>query len=449
MKFSRIILFTCLLAFGSVLAQNSNNPWLVSGGVNVLSLQNDFSNPLNDNQMYTKGDFPSSNVGVPSISVFRSILGGLSLGTQFSLNSLNRETGTGSVDFFAIDAALKYGFNRDGAISPYFKGGWGFSSFDAIEGGDFDFSKSLTNTYFGSAGLNIRLGDRWSAFVETSYRTTQDKPGVDYLLTSAGISIGLGTGDRDKDGVNDKKDKCPDVPGLKIFEGCPDTDEDGLPDNEDDCSEEAGPIENKGCPDTDGDTVLDKDDACPEVAGLVELNGCPDADEDGVADGDDECPEEAGPTENKGCPWPDADNDGIADKDDACPELAGTTENGCPELTDEVMSTINQVGSSILFPASSAKIMGEKSLNAIAEIKTILDENPNGIIVIQGHASSDGNADYNQKLSLQRAESVRDRLVEIGVDAARLEVVAMGTSKPLNGDESDLSGNRRVEFYKK
>jgi len=148
--------------------------------------------------------------------------------------------------------------------------------------------------------------------------------------------------DRDKDGVNDKKDKCPDVPGLKEFEGCPDTDEDGIPDPEDNCPEVAGPEENKGCPDTDGDTVLDKDDACPEVAGLVELNGCPDADEDGIADGDDECPEEAGPA---------------------------ATENGCPELTDEIMSTINQVGSSILFPANSAKIMGEKSLNAVAEIK--------------------------------------------------------------------------------
>jgi len=69
------------------------------------------------------------------------------------------------------------------------------------------------------------------------------------------------------------------------------------------------------------------------------LNGCPDADEDGIADGDDECPEEAGPAENK-----------------------GSTENGCPELTDEIMSTINQVGSSILFPANSAKIMGEKKV---------------------------------------------------------------------------------------
>ena len=81
-----------VLTTTAVIAQNSNNPWLVSGGINVLSLQNDFSNPLNDNQVYQKEDFPSTNLGVPSLSIFRTIKGGLALGTQFSLNSLNRET---------------------------------------------------------------------------------------------------------------------------------------------------------------------------------------------------------------------------------------------------------------------------------------------------------------------------------------------------------------------
>ena len=451
MKKSILNLFVIVLTTTAVFAQNSNNPWLVSGGINVLSLQGDFSNTLNDSQMYTKGDFPSSNMGVPSLSVFRSIAGGLSIGTQFSLNSLNRETGTGSVDFFAIDAALKYAINRDGAISPYVKGGWGFSSFDAVEGGDYDFSKSLTNTFFGSFGLNFQLGDRWSAFAETSYRATQDRPEVNYLLTSAGISIGLGSGDRDKDGVSDKKDKCPDVPGLKEFEGCPDTDEDGLPDNEDDCPEVAGPIENKGCPDTDGDGVLDKDDTCPEVAGLLELNGCPDADEDGIADQEDECPEEAGDAENKGCPWPDTDGDGVLDKDDACPEESGSGENGCPEVTAAAIEALNDVGLNILFAADSSRIQGAKTIKAFEGLKAILSENSEGIILIQGHASEEGNTEYNLKLSQKRAEAVRARLIELGVDAARLEVQAFGETLLL-GDNSTAEGrakSRRVEFKSK
>lgn len=451
MKNTSLSLLLMLFVTTLVVAQNSNNPWLVSGGINVLSLQNDFTSALNDNQMYTQGDLSTTNIGIPSLSVFRAVTGGLSIGTQFSLNSLNRETGTGSVEFFAIDAALKYGFNRDGAISPYVKAGWGFSSFDAVEGGDYDFSKSLTNTYFGTLGLNVRLGDRWSIFAETSYRSTQDRPEVNYLLTSAGISIGLGSGDRDKDGVSDKKDKCPDVPGLKEFEGCPDTDEDGIPDNEDDCPEEAGPAENKGCPDTDGDGVLDKDDTCPEVAGLAELNGCPDADEDGVADQDDECPEVAGPEDNKGCPWPDTDEDGVLDKDDECPEEAGTGANGCPEVSKEVIEALNDAGLNILFAGDSYRIMGAKTLKAFESVKAILDENTEGVVLIQGYASQDGSEEYNLNLSRKRAEAVRDRLIELGVDAARLEVEAFGENMPV-GDNSTREGraqSRRVEFKSK
>ncbi|HIP37022.1 MAG TPA: OmpA family protein [Crocinitomix sp.] len=50
--------------------------------------------------------------------------------------------------------------------------------------------------------------------------------------------------------------------------------------------------------DSDGDGVKDKDDKCPNVPGTV--NGCPDSDGDGFADLDDKCPDIAGP--DQGCP---------------------------------------------------------------------------------------------------------------------------------------------------
>ncbi|MGB1449361.1 MAG: OmpA family protein [Flavobacteriaceae bacterium] len=443
MKFLRLVLVLSIFASGSILAQNSAYPWQISVGLTMPSVNSDI---INSDGVVPSSDL-SGSIGGPQASLYRKLFKGFSIGGQVALGKIKNESASTDFDFFSMHGAVKYGINIDGKFSPYLKAGvYGSTSLkDGTDSG----SKNTDYSNFGTVGFDLALGDKLGLYAEYSLGKINENPEVDYGVISAGLSYDFGVGDRDKDGVNDKKDKCPDTPGLKEFDGCPDTDGDGLPDPEDDCPEEAGPEENKGCPDTDGDTVLDKDDACPEVAGLVELNGCPDADEDGVADGEDECPEQAGPAENNGCPWPDADNDGVADKDDACPEEAGTTENGCPELTDEIMSTINKVGSSILFPANSAKILGKKSLNAIAEIKTILDENPNGGLVIQGHASSDGNADYNQKLSLQRAESVRDELVEMGVDASRLEVVAMGSSTPLNGDESDRSANRRVEFYKK
>ncbi|WP_294243272.1 VWA domain-containing protein [uncultured Chryseobacterium sp.] len=115
--------------------------------------------------------------------------------------------------------------------------------------------------------------------------------------------------DRDQDGVKNRRDKCPEVPG---------------------------PVENKGCPwpDRDADGIPDKDDQCKDVPGPIQNNGCPfpDSDGDAINDDDDGCPSVAGPQENNGCPWPDTDGDGILDKDDACPTVPGLPEyNGCPK----------------------------------------------------------------------------------------------------------------------
>lgn len=431
---------------GAVQAQTSDNPWLISAGINGIGLQSDFTG--GDNAL-TKDDYKSMSFGVPSLSVYRSIVGGLSLGAQFSMNNIKSESGNTDAKFSSVDFALKYGFSRDNKFSPYVKAGVGRSSIERVDSTSFNAAASATDNYFAGAGVSVKLGDRFSAFVETSYRTSQDNPKGNLLQSTLGVSFGFGTGDSDKDGVNDKKDKCPDVPGLEEFEGCPDTDGDGIPDTQDDCPEVAGPKENNGCPDTDGDGVLDKDDACVEVAGLAELNGCPDADGDGIADAEDECPQEAGDAENKGCPWPDTDGDGVADKDDACPEEAGTEEGkGCPDTSKAVVEALNTLGSEILFAPNKAKLMGKGVMESLAKIKQILDENPKASIVIEGHASVEGSEDFNQKLSQKRAESVQAELVEMGVDASRLVVKAFGSTMPVSTEDSSevRAKSRRVEF---
>ena len=55
--------------------------------------------------------------------------------------------------------------------------------------------------------------------------------------------------DSDGDGIFDKEDVCPDVPGVKKFNGCPDTDDDGIADNEDLCPDKPGYANMGGCPD--------------------------------------------------------------------------------------------------------------------------------------------------------------------------------------------------------
>lgn len=174
---------------------------------------------------------------------------------------------------------------------------------------------------------------------------------------AAGINIVIGhKQDKDKDGILDKFDLCPNTPKKVTVDefGCPiDTDGDGVPDYLDECpntpTEAYGLVDEKGCPiDTDGDGVPDYKDRCPHTPkasyGKVDENGCSlDSDGDGVPDYLDECPETPtaakGFVDEKGCLL-DTDKDGVPDYMDECPntpqEATGfLSETGCPLDTDE------------------------------------------------------------------------------------------------------------------
>jgi len=68
-------------------------------------------------------------------------------------------------------------------------------------------------------------------------------------------------------------------------------------------------------------------------------------------------------------------------------------------------------------------------------------------IKITGYTDSSGPAEYNQKLSVRRAEAVRDYLVSLGADASKMEVAGMGEAKPIadNKTAAGRAKNRRVE----
>jgi outer membrane protein OmpA-like peptidoglycan-associated protein len=69
-------------------------------------------------------------------------------------------------------------------------------------------------------------------------------------------------------------------------------------------------------------------------------------------------------------------------------------------------------------------------------------------IRVEGHTDSDGSESYNKKLSQSRADSVRQFLVDAGVDPSRLESVGYGESEPIdtNRTPEGKANNRRVEF---
>ena len=266
--------------------------------------------------------------------------------------------------------------------------------------------------------------------------------------------------DKDGDGVIDDIDACPEVPGPKESKGCPpDKDGDGVADSADACPDVPGVKENKGCPaDKDADGVSDKDVQCPDVPGVKENKGCPaDRDADGIYDTDDACPDEKGITQKKkefnGC-GPDVDGDGVSNDDDACPKEPGKAstdpaKHGCPLAF--VKGTEIKITEQVKFKTGKAEIeKGKDSEDILQAVFDVLKAHPEiKKVGIEGHTDNQGKADFNKKLSADRAAAVVAWLVKKGIEKTRLESKGFGQEKPLdsNSTEEGRKNNRRVEFH--
>ncbi|MEL6864929.1 MAG: OmpA family protein [Bacteroidota bacterium] len=280
----------------------------------------------------------------------------------------------------------------------------------------------------------------------------RDKDGLsddqDQCPDEAGPIPLYGCPDLDGDGVADKDDSCPDVVGLAEFSGCPDTDGDGLADPEDDCPELVGDVDNRGCPnqDTDGDGLQDKEDDCPELAGLAELKGCPDKDGDQIPDHLDDCPERPGLARYLGCP--DTDGDLVPDPTDDCPNRPGpVASNGCPDIEEGDKALLEEAMQAVQFEEGKAAIKGS-SYDVLDQIVALLNKYTAYSMSIEGHTDSIGSYDNNQRLSEKRAKACRDYLVLKGISKSRLDYVGYGESRPIanNKYKDGRSKNRRVEF---
>ena len=471
MKHLNKILVAAMMVMGlSSQAQDSNNPWAISFGVNAVDTRTSagggdgwfdrhFSQPFETKDNWNV--LPS----VSYISVSRYLGDNFSFGLQGSVNKIDKyvkfdptapghdsrgyvNSNPGDLMYYGIDATLRYSFmNVIGSkvIDPSLHVGGGYTFFGDSSYGTINPGAGLTFWFTENVGLALESSYKKSFGDREDASGTPDAPS--HFQHTAGLIFKFGGKDTDGDGVYDKDDECPEIAGLKEFNGCPDTDGDGIADEDDACPDVAGPKEFNGCPDTDGDGIVDKDDACPDVAGLKALNGCPDADGDGIADKDDKCPDVAGPKENGGCPWPDTDGDGVLDKDDKCPTVKGTVANGgCPEVSAEVIKQLNDYGKTILFDSGKSSFKSQ-SYPVLQSINDILKEYPNSNFMIEGHTDSDGSNALNQTLSENRAAAVRNYLVEKGINTDRLRSTGFGETKPIasNRTSKGKAENRRVE----
>ena len=314
--------------------------------------------------------------------------------------------------------------------------------------------KANTSSYSNVVALTPRFESKWFSF----YLPLNIVQSVGFQA-GAGMRLGpLYLGSGSVLSVLSSETKGADFyVGLKVpgyYSKPKDKDDDGIIDKLDTCPKVSGPIENSGCPwqDTDGDAILDNEDKCINEPGPFVNNGCPweDTDGDNLLDNVDNCPNEAGPIENDGCPWPDTDKDGVYDKDDKCIDEPGDVANdGCPEpeVTEEVQKTLNDYAKTILFNSGKSSIKAESS-QILVDIINILNEYPNANFVIEGHTDSIGSEVSNQKLSESRATSVKEFLVDKGINSTRLTSKGYGESNPIapNNTAEGRLINRRVEL---
>ena len=445
-----------LTVASTVFAQTTNNPWLIGVGAhaeNHTAVRSNFSNTFSAKNL-TKNMFNMNNNSITpplsKLTVARNIGKGLVIDWQTTVGNVENQrfnmgkefmlmTGLG---FQAKAAGLLW--NEESWFDPYLRVGANYLRHD-YSAQSFPRQSFIGNTpaemigngengnetgkanHFAiatGAGVNFWITKNFGLGVQGDYVSTPgDKSTVaNFWQTSATLNFRFGNRDRDKDGILDKDDLCPDTPGLPEFQGCPDTDGDGVPDKDDQCPDVAGPVENNGCPwpDTDGDGVIDKDDACPTVAG---------------------------PAENNGCPWPDTDGDGILDKDDACPTVPGLPEyNGCPKPAEVRAKEATGVLKDILFDFNKATIKAESG-SKLDQAATIIKESNEGNYLIEGHTDKKGTDAYNLKLSRERAASVVAALEARGVNPSQLKSRGLGEQEatvPENASDAERMVDRKV-----
>ena len=169
---------------------------------------------------------------------------------------------------------------------------------------------------------------------------------------------------------------------------------------------------------------------------------------------------------NSGRVEKDGDGDGIPDFADICPDTPNgvtVSQDGCPAQTT-VVKVVKEPDSAVNDDDRSQKHLAGNLDNILFDfdrfelksqyyydldkIAAMLRQNPDTKIEIQGHTDNVGSAEYNQRLSEKRAGTVKNYLVEKGIEKERLFPKGFGFTigTAPNENETGRALNRRVEI---
>jgi outer membrane protein OmpA-like peptidoglycan-associated protein len=129
--------------------------------------------------------------------------------------------------------------------------------------------------------------------------------------------------------------------------------------------------------------------------------------------------------------------------------MSGATKGTGTQITEQPDGSLKMnIPSSVTFDTSSYAIKPSFA-PVLDELAQTLQQNPEVVVSVVGHTDSTGSQQYNQTLSVNRAESVTGYLSQRGIAPQRLSATGMGPNQPIadNNTDAGRAANRRVEIY--
>ncbi len=116
-----------------------------------------------------------------------------------------------------------------------------------------------------------------------------------------------------------------------------------------------------------------------------------------------------------------------------------------PGSQEDFLANIGQYGDRILFDTDRFNVDSEDQVTLQKQAQW-LARYPSTRITVEGHADERGTRDYNLALGERRANSAKNYLISVGVDAGRIQTVSYGKERPaaMGSDESAWAQNRRA-----
>ena len=448
------IIISLLLFCTNSFSQYNENKWIISASFDAVDLYP--TGIKTDAPYYPQGGIFEDlfnvsdhwNFGGPSVSISKLIYKGLYFGTEMSINKIKKIEGQDNFDytFYGGQVFLKKTFYSTKKARPFLKLGYGISGIDrGLFGDTIPFSQYFSKTLSPGFGVHFRITNNFGFEISSSFNKAIDFGGITHLRHKAAIYIGIGDRDRDGDGIINRKDKCPKIPGLPEFNGCPDNDGDGIPDLEDKCPNEPGEKLNNGCPEKD--EALDENNLMSDKNKELQLGVVSST----FSKNTTNTKEESGNQEVL------AENNSMSNKNKelqlkvVSSAFSKNTTNTKQESNNQISKDISNISflinkkldenRIIYFPAGSIKILGKKNLVKLRGIFKLITNQKDLKVLLEGHSSDDGDSLSNLELSRDRAIIIKQTLIDLGTDPDRIKINALGEEEPIF-DNKSTNGDR-------